>query len=90
MIDTDNFCHIEQAGDGVKVLFWVEHDGDEAILHQVANLDIGIFDLKLKMPAERLEAMWPDDVQFAEAAAHVLKTAADMGLSVASTVGIPG
>jgi hypothetical protein len=86
MIDTDNFCHIEQAADGVKVLFWVEHDGDDAILHQVANLDIGTFDLKLKMRAERLEALWPDDIRFGEAAAQVLKSAADMGLSVASTV----
>ena len=82
MITSDNFCHIEQAADGAKVLFWVEFDGDEAILHQVMTLEIGTFDLTVTMPSDRLEALWPESIRFSDAAAKVLSTAKELGFTI--------
>lgn len=84
MITSNNFCHIEQAGEDVKVLFWVEFDGDEAILHQVMTLEIGTLDLKITMPSDRLEDLWPESIRFSDAAAKVLATAEELGFSVLS------
>ncbi|QXZ79616.1 hypothetical protein [Rhizobium sp. L51/94] len=82
MINAGNFCHIETVADGVKVLFFVEYDGDNAIIHQLTTLEIGTFDLKLTMPLERVEDLWPADIKFADAAANVIRTAKEMGFDV--------
>ena len=90
MISSDNFCHIEQVTEGVKVLFWVEFDGDDAVIHQVMTLEIGTLDLKVTMPSDRLEELWPESIHFSDAAAKVLATAAELGFAIryaASTAG---
>ncbi|MFC6444590.1 hypothetical protein [Shinella zoogloeoides] len=81
MITSDNFCHIEQVADGVKVLFWVEFDGDDAIVHQIVSLEIGTLDIKVTMPSDRVETLWPDSFRFSEAAAKVLSTAEGLGFA---------
>lgn len=81
MITSDNFCHIEQVADGVKVLFWVEFDGDEAIIHQIVSLEIGTLDIKVTMPSDRVDTLWPDSIRFSEAAAKVLSTAEGLGFT---------
>lgn len=82
MITSDNFCHIEQVAEGVKVLFWVEFDGDDAIIHQTMTLEIGTLDLKVTMPSDRLEELWPESIRFSDAAAKVLATAAELGFAI--------
>lgn len=82
MISSENFCHIEQVAEGVKVLFWVEFDGDDAVIHQIMTLEIDTFDLKVTMPSDRLEALWPESIRFSDAAAKVLATAAELGFAI--------
>lgn len=64
------------------MLFYLEHDGDDMILHQVAICSIGTADIKLSMPAEKWDAIWPDSFRFDEAAAHVFNTIAELNLTV--------
>jgi len=81
-ITPQNFCRVHEAEDGTKVLFYLEHDGDDIVLHQVAICSIGTADIRLSMPAEKWDAIWPDNFSFDEAAAHVFKTIAELDLAV--------
>ncbi|MER8946109.1 hypothetical protein [Mesorhizobium sp. M0959] len=83
-ITARNFCHVEEMEGGAKVLFYVEHDGDNIILHQVTAANIGTVDIELSMPAEQWEAVWPDKVRFAYAAAQVVTSIRELGLEFAT------
>jgi hypothetical protein len=78
MIDAQNFSHIEQVEPGVNVLFYAEHDGDDMILHQVTVPTVGTIDIKVTMPADTFEKLWPEKMRFSDAAANVLKAVAEM------------
>lgn len=77
-INEQNFCHIEVMPDGRKVVFYIEHDYDDMILHQVTLCDVGTIDLKLTMPADKWEAHWPPN--FTSSAMHLLQEMQKMGL----------
>lgn len=78
-ITSKNFCHIEEVEGGIKVLFYVEYDGDDAIMHQVVSCDVGTVDFKISMKSESWEKYWPDEVRFADAAARAVETVREMG-----------
>lgn len=82
MIDAQNFCHIETVSDGICVLFFVEYDGDDAVLHQVTTLEVGTFDLTITLPSEKMEAIWPRAIRFPDAALKVIAATKEMGLEV--------
>lgn len=81
MITARNFCHIEIVDDRIAVLFYIEHDGDNIILHQVAKADEATLDLSLSAPADQWDNLWPDKIRFANAAKTVIAEAANLGLS---------
>nr|WMC99316.1 hypothetical protein RAR13_11725 [Aminobacter aminovorans] len=77
-INERNFCHIEEMPDGRRVVFYIEHECDDMILHQVTLCDMGTIDLKLTMPADKWEAHWPPN--FTSAASRLLLDMEKVGL----------
>lgn len=71
-ISDKNFAHIELLPDGRQVLFYVEHDGDDGIIHQVLHCAVGTADIKVSMPIAKVEEYWPLDT-FPTAAQAVAK-----------------
>lgn len=82
MITAENFCHIETLGDGRKVLFFVEFEGEDIIIHQVMHCPLGSVDMSLRMPG-KTDELWPDAILFPVAA---LKIAEDVDSMMALAV----
>ena len=82
-INFRNFCHVEETEEGIKVLFYVEPDGDDIILHQIAYPSIGLADLKITGSAELMERLWAEKLNFIEAAASVVSSLREMGVGFA-------
>lgn len=82
MITSKNFAHIELVENGIQVLFYVEHSGDETIIHQVVAADEADVDMKLTIPGDKVDELWPDAVRFADAAAKLVASVREMGLTI--------
>ena len=79
-VTAENFCRIEEV-DGIKVLFYAEHEGNNIALHQIVSADEGTVDVKLTFPGGLFERMWPEDFRFQNAALKVVEQARSMGLT---------
>lgn len=73
-VTTENFCHIETLEDGRKVLFYVEADDENYIIHQIAFAEIGTVDAKITAHYEKIDAAWPPE-GFKVSAVKVIKLA---------------
>lgn len=80
MITAQNFARIETDDQGRQVLFWVEHDGEDCNLHQILEANVGTVDIKVTLPADKMDKLWPDKVHFDTAVEQMRKTVYDMGL----------
>lgn len=91
MITSGNFAHIEKVGE-VAVLFYVEYEGDQIVIHQCVLGDVGgvnvSTDIKLTFAAkdtERFEKSWPALLEgdaFAARAAAVIDQLREFGVEL--------
>ena len=58
MINTRKFAAIAEASNGQQVLFFIESDGDQFSLHQIAEFDVGQIDLKITLSSDDEDAVY--------------------------------
>jgi hypothetical protein len=57
-VTTRKFAAIGEASDGRQVLFYIEPDGDDFIMHQVCETELGQVDLKVKLKVGNEDALY--------------------------------